>query len=225
MTRIPLRRRTQVSAAVTVVGIALMVLGALHLEHPAHRAPARAFGAVAATAPVATAPGTVLSPAPTPAAATPVSRVDGAVPLRVRIARLEVDARVVPVVSTGDAIAVPTAPTTLGWWTGGASPGSPVGNTVIVGHVDSATRGLGALFHLDRVRTGDTIDVTGTGGLSEHYRVTALRTVVKTTGLSTRELGSDGPPRLVLITCGGPFDQRTKSYADNIVAFAAPVSP
>ena len=213
------------SAAVTVVGVALIVLGALHLEHPAHRAPARAFGAVATSAPVATAPGTVRPPTPTPAAtSTPVSRVDGAVPLRVRIARLDVDARVVPVVSTGDAITVPAAPTTLGWWTGGASPGSPVGNTVIVGHVDSATRGLGALFHLDRVRTGDTVDVTGTGGLSEHYRITALRTVVKTTGLSTRELGNDGPPRLVLITCGGPFDQRTKSYADNIVAFAAPVT-
>jgi hypothetical protein len=31
-----------------------------------------------------------------------------------------------------------------------------------------------------------------------------------------------GPPRLVLITCGGAFDRRTRNYADNVVVFAEP---
>jgi hypothetical protein len=32
-----------------------------------------------------------------------------------------------------------------------------------------------------------------------------------------------GPPRLVLITCGGAFDRRTRNYADNVVVVAEPV--
>jgi hypothetical protein len=31
-----------------------------------------------------------------------------------------------------------------------------------------------------------------------------------------------GPPRLVLITCGGAFDRSTRHYADNVVVFADP---
>ena len=32
-----------------------------------------------------------------------------------------------------------------------------------------------------------------------------------------------GTDSLVLITCGGPFDQATGRYADNVVAVATPV--
>lgn len=30
--------------------------------------------------------------------------------------------------------------------------------------------------------------------------------------------------RLVLITCGGPFDRRTRHYRDNVIVYASPVS-
>jgi hypothetical protein len=32
-----------------------------------------------------------------------------------------------------------------------------------------------------------------------------------------------GAPRLVLATCGGQFDEQTKSYRDNIVVTATPM--
>jgi hypothetical protein len=32
-----------------------------------------------------------------------------------------------------------------------------------------------------------------------------------------------GAPKLVLVTCGGPFDSRSGHYRDNIVVTAAPV--
>jgi hypothetical protein len=32
-----------------------------------------------------------------------------------------------------------------------------------------------------------------------------------------------GPARLVLLTCGGPFDERARSYRDNLVVVAEPV--
>lgn len=37
------------------------------------------------------------------------------------------------------------------------------------------------------------------------------------TGIFTRS----GGRRLVFVTCGGPFDQRTKHYVDNVIVYAA----
>jgi hypothetical protein len=31
-----------------------------------------------------------------------------------------------------------------------------------------------------------------------------------------------GRPRLVLVTCGGPFDEATRHYRDNVVVTAVP---
>jgi hypothetical protein len=39
------------------------------------------------------------------------------------------------------------------------------------------------------------------------------------TGIYSR----NGSPRLVLVTCGGPFDVSTGHYRDNIVVTASPV--
>jgi hypothetical protein len=35
---------------------------------------------------------------------------------------------------------------------------------------------------------------------------------------------ADGPPQLVLVTCGGEFDRRTGNYADNVIVTAAPTA-
>jgi hypothetical protein len=35
--------------------------------------------------------------------------------------------------------------------------------------------------------------------------------------------GQQVTPRLVILTCGGPFDAATGHYLDNIVAYALPV--
>jgi len=40
-------------------------------------------------------------------------------------------------------------------------------------------------------------------------------------GLPAALFRAIGPARLVLITCGGPFNSVARSYQDNIVVFAA----
>ena len=58
-------------------------------------------------------------------------------------------------------------------------------------------------------------------GTTRSYRVTSLRRVRKAalpTGIFTRS----GERRLVLVTCGGPFDTRTKRYRDNVIVTAVP---
>lgn len=52
--------------------------------------------------------------------------------------------------------------------------------------------------------------------------VTGRRVHVKANGLPPELFTTTGAPRLVLITCGGPFDLATRTYLDNIVVFATP---
>ncbi len=59
------------------------------------------------------------------------------------------------------------------------------------------------------------------GARTLRYRVTSMRRMAKKslpTGIYTRT----GAARLVLVTCGGPFDARAGHYRDNIVVTAVP---
>jgi hypothetical protein len=69
-------------------------------------------------------------------------------------------------------------------------------------------------------RSGTT--VPSAGGRTTSYAVTGLQVVRKAAGLPPSLFDQAGAPRLVLVTCGGPFDERTRSYADNIVVVAIP---
>jgi hypothetical protein len=54
------------------------------------------------------------------------------------------------------------------------------------------------------------------------YRIRAVRHHPKPE-LPGEVFDRTGAARLVLITCGGRFDRRSRSYADNVVAYAVPV--
>jgi heterodisulfide reductase subunit A-like polyferredoxin len=90
---------------------------------------------------------------------------------------------------------------------------------VIDGHVDSAEFGAGALYRLADLTIGDTIRA---GGGIVTYQVNERRTYDKATGLPAAIFGTDGAPRLVLITCVGAFDETTLSYESNVAVFASP---
>jgi hypothetical protein len=101
---------------------------------------------------------------------------------------------------------------------GGAAPGDATGSIVIVGHINYAGV-TGALARLPQTRPGEIATLT-----EDHralrYRILAIRTYPKTSGLPGSVFAKNGPVRLVLITCGGPFDSSTGNYEDNIVAYA-----
>ncbi len=147
------------------------------------------------------------------------STVQGGSPTRLVISAVAVDATVVPVTVTAGALGVPDDVHTLGWWSGGPSPGAAHGTVVIDGHVDSARQGLGTLAAAARLKLGEDIQVTTTHGRLA-YQVQAIRTYRKDT-LPAALFNPQGPPLLALITCGGPFDPATRHYRDNIVIYAA----
>ena len=143
-------------------------------------------------------------------------------PTALAIPALRVQATVVPVDSSGEILGVPADPAQVGWWTGSAPPGAASGTVVIDGHIDSATTGPGAFYQLADLLIDDLLIITTTTGDHRNYAVTGRRTYLKANGLPPDLFATTGPPRLVLITCGGSFDRSTGSYSHNIVVFATP---
>jgi len=201
-----------------VFGAALAVGAGTLLAH--HDPASRAF--VVASVGRIPAPG-LGQPAPAadrPAVSTQPLNVppQGGSPTRLAIATVALDAPVVPVQVDNAALGVPDNVHTLGWWSGGRTPGDPHGTVVIDGHVDSARQGLGALAAVSRLTLGAAIEVTTTREILT-YQVQAIRAYNKNT-LPADVFNPQGPPRLVLITCGGPFEATTGHYRDNIVIYA-----
>ena len=119
------------------------------------------------------------------------------------------------------ALGVPASVGRLGWWRDGAAPGDRNGAVLVAGHVDSATAGIGAFFRLPQARPGDRAQVVTRDGRTRTYRVTSVRTMPKGQ-LPTSIYSLAGPARLVLVTCGGPFDPVAGRYRDNVVVTAVP---
>jgi hypothetical protein len=142
---------------------------------------------------------------------------------RLEIQELGVSAPVVDVGVLADGqLQIPSDPEVIGRWSGGAQAAAPFGALVLAGHVDTARQGPGALFRIRDLAPGALI-VARDGGRAVTYRVTELRRVDKDDLVpSTDPFRQDVPHRLVLITCGGPFDRRTRHYRDNVVVLADP---
>jgi sortase family protein len=145
-------------------------------------------------------------------------------PTRVRIDSVGIDA-------SSSAVAIDTAQGVLGvspnihhtgWWVDGAQPGDRTGAVLIAGHVDSAQAGAGAFFHLKDAKEGDRVQVTTAGGRTFTYKVVSVKSYLKSQ-LPTDVWSTRGPARLVLVTCGGPFDRKARHYRDNIVLTAVPI--
>jgi sortase (surface protein transpeptidase) len=105
-----------------------------------------------------------------------------------------------------------------GWWAAGPAPGAD-GAAVLVGHLDSH-RGPAAFFRVPSLKPGDGIEVRRADGSTAAFVVDAVRQYSKDSLPARQIYGPTPGPELRLITCGGRFDRRTRSYDDNIVVFA-----
>ncbi|WP_027342164.1 class F sortase [Hamadaea tsunoensis] len=161
-----------------------------------------------------------LSNTPVVRPAEPAAAADGGLPSLVVLAGRRISAPVDPVgTEPGGALALPADVRRVGWWTGGALPSDVQGTVVLAGHVDDST-GRGAFFALRDVAAGDRVEITA-GRTTVAYAVTGVARYRKQ-ALPADLFTTTGPPRLALITCGGPFDSSTGHYRDNIVVLATP---
>jgi sortase (surface protein transpeptidase) len=145
-------------------------------------------------------------------------------PQRLSIPALGIDAPIDPVgVDANGAMALPKDVRRVGWYRFNPAPGAAAGSVVVSGHVDSAEQGKGAMFDLGSADVGDLITIRSEDGTRHAYRVTGRQTIVKKRLPVENLFAKSGPPRLVLITCGGPFITSLHSYRDNLVVAAEPV--
>lgn len=119
---------------------------------------------------------------------------------------------------------VPEDVSVTAWFTGSRRLDATYGSTVLVGHRDSATQGSGALFGIEELATGSSIVVTSRDGTQHEYVVTSTELVDKSrfADSAPRIFTHRGPHRLVLITCGGAFDEAVRSYDSNVIVIALP---
>jgi len=129
---------------------------------------------------------------------------------------------------------VPANPRAVSWASQDVAPGSGHGTVILVGHVNYG--GVqGAFFDLAEYRTGQIISLVLSDGRLMRYRVAAGPIEVNKSDVASRRqelfdqsqsYGLGGQPRssrLLLLSCGGAFDNRTGHYESNIFVYALPV--
>jgi LPXTG-site transpeptidase (sortase) family protein len=133
------------------------------------------------------------------------------------------NAAVLPATTVEGVLRVPENVEHVGWWDGSARAGEAFGSTVIAGHVDSSTEGIGFFVRLRKVKVGDTITLRGQSHRLK-YRVTSVRKVDKRAlATDSQALKQTGAHRLVLITCTGNFHRDRGGYDSNLVVVAKPL--
>lgn len=113
---------------------------------------------------------------------------------------------------------VPTDYSSVGWYTGGTSPGQ-LGPAILVGHVDSKN-GPAIFYKLGALKPGAKVKVARKDGSTATFQVDRIRTFDKNKFPTNEIYGATDRAELRMITCGGTFDPKTGHYDQNVIAFA-----
>ncbi|MFI2433234.1 class F sortase [Streptomyces sp. NPDC018693] len=143
-----------------------------------------------------------------------------ALPDRVRIPAIRVDAPMMPVGLDADGwvgAPPPEDPNLAGWFTGAVSPGEK-GTAVVVGHVDNQ-QGPAVFYGLGALKKGNRVEVARQDGKTAVFEIYGIEVFEKNNFPGDRVYASKGAPELRVITCGGGFSQ-ANGYDGNVVAFA-----
>ncbi|MYR41825.1 class F sortase [Streptomyces sp. SID5910] len=143
-----------------------------------------------------------------------------AVPDRVSIPAIQVDAPVMPVGLDADGwvgAPPPEDPNLAGWFTGAVSPGEK-GTAVVVGHVDNQ-QGPAVFYGLGALKKGNRVEVSRQDGKTAVFEIYGIEVFEKDDFPGDRVYASKGTPELRVITCGGGFTKQN-GYDGNVVAFA-----
>ncbi|MFF2716690.1 class F sortase [Streptomyces sp. NPDC058011] len=147
----------------------------------------------------------------------------GAAPRSVEVASVGIDAPVVPRGLDKDGAIDPPPydlPQTAGWYGKGVRPGAE-GAALLVGHVDTETKPA-VFYGLSAVRPGEKVEVVREDGSVAEFTVDDVQVVTRERFDAEKAYGPrvDGRAELRLITCGGKYDQESRSYTANVVVSA-----
>lgn len=146
-------------------------------------------------------------------------------PTSITIPFLDVRADVIPVgISDNAEMEVPADIRDVGWYLPTAPLSLTSGSTVLVGHRDGKNDPNGVFRHLDDLDPGHRVFITDSQGTTREFRVRSVTSVTDAdfTRKAPQLFVSDGPPRVILLTCGGAYVRDKGGYQSTIVVIAAP---
>ncbi|MGJ6961290.1 class F sortase [Streptosporangium sp. G11] len=189
---------------------ALVAMTACSTEVAAHSTSTSTTSGVSETSTASTAAQAVRPPA----------RGEVANPVRLRVPAIGVSTTVIALrLDARNKLVAPARFDRVGWNKAGPEPGE-AGAAVIAGHVDSRTGP--AVFHkLGKLRPGHRVHVDRADGSTVTFTVRRLARFPKSRIPDGQVYGSSKGAELRLITCGGTFDRKRRSYRDNVIVFAS----
>jgi LPXTG-site transpeptidase (sortase) family protein len=142
------------------------------------------------------------------------------IPARLVVPAIGVDARVEQVGKTAEgAMDTPEKLVNVAWYKLGAKPGGE-GNAVFAGHVNNALGFPGVFKELSQLKKGDTIKVSDSQGSVLTYQVESITSYTEGSAPLEEIFTNAGPSRVVLITCGGTWDEATRTFDKRLVVVA-----
>ena len=143
-------------------------------------------------------------------------------PTEISIARIGVRATIVKLgLDASGAVEVPPLEQAdlAGWYRLGPTPGE-IGNAVVIGHVDSYATGPAVFFNIGSLRFGDVIEIRRADASVARFVVDGVASYLKSAFPTELVFGASDRAGLRLVTCGGTFDTKARSYLSNVVVFA-----
>lgn len=159
------------------------------------------------------------------ASATKAPPVSPTEPSRLLIPGLHIDAAVqkTGITSKGD-IGTPTNFIDAAWYMYGVAPGQP-GTAIIDGHVDNGLALAGVFKHLSDIAEGDDVYVVTNGGSQLHFKVVSIAHYDYQDVPAGAIFRDTDRALLEIITCGGVWVPKDKTYNERLVVTAALVKP
>jgi sortase (surface protein transpeptidase) len=152
------------------------------------------------------------------------SSARGEAPVRIDIPAIDVESRVTSVGTTDRVLDIPRKPWVVGWWADGVGSGSDHGTTVLAAHLTTVRYGDGPFVRAPDLVPGDAMTLTDAEGRNRAYTVETVKTYIKTALPYERLFTQTGPPRVVLVTCGGTYRPETGHWDSNVVVTFVPRS-
>lgn len=142
-------------------------------------------------------------------------------PRLLTISKLGVSAAILPVGAANNVLSAPASAWDVGWYDKSALPGSGAGTLLLDGHVNNALDSPGVFYNLANLARGDEIDIERGDGQKFTYEVRSVQDIPidkvdMTKALESSEPGKQG---LTLITCGGLYDYRKKTFDHRVLVF------
>ena len=109
-----------------------------------------------------------------------------------------------------------TVPFVAAHYADDTAPVGARGNAVISGHVVTLREG-NVFRNLYKVELGDEVEVGAETDASFRYKVVQVKLVPPT---AVEVMAPTSDPTLTLITCGGTFDPRSRSFSDRLIVIA-----